>query len=310
MLAAFGRAEDWRHGLAAHGLPVASGLVQDVFLTNSIIGMYTKCGMIDEVSLVFDQVKERDKTSWNLLLSAYLRMGWPKVVVHVLVWMHWSGVKLDSFALGGILKACSELEGSEDVRRMLHACVVKVGLDLDMFVGSAMVDMYAKNGGLEEATKVFDCIPNQNAVVYGAMIAVFARLGNDPCPEVRVEAVRLFSDLLRMSVKPSRFTFKSVLEVCNLTNALHFGRLIHAHVIFNGFQDDEFIANALINLYSKARSVSDSLRCFHMTPRQYVVTWTSIITAFAHDENFEKALGQFLDFFLLEKSQTSSLYRV
>uniref|UniRef100_A0A8I6WFH0 Pentatricopeptide repeat-containing protein n=1 Tax=Hordeum vulgare subsp. vulgare TaxID=112509 RepID=A0A8I6WFH0_HORVV len=219
--------------------------------------MYTKCGMIDEVSLVFDQVKERDKTSWNLLLSAYLRMGWPKVVVHVLVWMHWSGVKLDSFALGGILKACSELEGSEDVRRMLHACVVKVGLDLDMFVGSAMVDMYAKNGGLEEATKVFDCIPNQNAVVYGAMIAVFARLGNDPCPE-----------------------------------------------------DDEFIANALINLYSKARSVSDSLRCFHMTPRQYVVTWTSIITAFAHDENFEKALGQFLDFFLLEKSQTSSLYRV
>ncbi|KAE8770626.1 pentatricopeptide repeat-containing protein [Hordeum vulgare] len=106
-----------------------------------------------------------------------------------------------------------------------------------------------------------------------------------------------------MSVKPSRFTFKSVLEVCNLTNVLHFGRLIHAHVIFNGygFQDDEFIANALINLYSKARSVSDSLRCFHMTPRQDVVTWTSIITAFAHDENFEKALGLFLEFLSLGK---------
>ncbi|KAI4981729.1 hypothetical protein ZWY2020_022221 [Hordeum vulgare] len=131
---------------------------------------------------------------------------------------------------------------------MLHGCVVKVGLDLDMFVGSAMVDIYAKNGGLEEAIKVFDCIPNQNAVVYGAMIAGFARLGNDPCPE-----------------------------------------------------DDEFIANALLNLYSKARSVSDSLRCFHMTPRQDVVTWTSIITAFAHDENFEKALGLFLEFLSLGK---------
>ncbi|XP_048572813.1 pentatricopeptide repeat-containing protein At3g13880-like isoform X1 [Triticum urartu] len=301
VLAACGRAGDWRHGRAAHGLAVVSGLAQDVFLTNSIIDMYSKYGLIDEVRLVFDRAEERDEASWNLLLSAYVRMGWPEVAVHVLVWMHRSGVKLDSFALGGILKACSELQGSEDVRRMLHGCVVKVGLDLDMFVGSAMVDMYAKNGGLEEAIKVFDCIPNQNAVVYGAMIAGFARLGNDPCPEVRIEAVRLFSDLLRMSVKPSRFTFKSVLEVCNLTNALHCGRLIHAHVIFNGFQDDEFIANALINLYSQARSVSDSLRCFQMTPRQDVVTWTSMITAFAHDENFEKALGLFLEFLSVGK---------
>ncbi|KAE8771115.1 pentatricopeptide repeat-containing protein [Hordeum vulgare] len=77
VLAACSRAGDWRHGRAAHGLAVASGLVQDVFLTNSVIDMYTKCGMIDEVRLVFDRAEERDETSWNLLLSAYLRMGWP-----------------------------------------------------------------------------------------------------------------------------------------------------------------------------------------------------------------------------------------
>uniref|UniRef100_A0ACD6A326 Uncharacterized protein n=1 Tax=Avena sativa TaxID=4498 RepID=A0ACD6A326_AVESA len=301
VLAACGGTGDVRSGRAAHGLAVASGLARDAFLTNSVIDMYAKCGMIDEVRLVFDRAEERDEASWNLLLSAYVRMGWPEVAVHVLVWMHRSGVKLDSFALGGILKACSELEGSEDLRRMLHGCVVKVGLDLDMFVGSAMVDMYAKNGGLEEAVKVFDCIPNQNVVVYGAMIAGFARLGNDPCPQVRIEAVRLFSNLLWMRIKPSRFTFKSVLEVCNLTDAVHCGRQIHAHVIFNGFQDDEFIANALINLYSKARSVNDSLRCFHMTHKQDVVTWTSMITAFAHDENFEKALDFFIEFLSIGK---------
>ncbi|CAM0877904.1 unnamed protein product [Alopecurus aequalis] len=301
VLAACGGAGDWRSGRAAHGLAVASGLARDTFLTNSVIDMYAKCRMIDEVRLVFDRAEERDEASWNLLLSAYVRMGWPEVAMDVLVWMHRSGVKLDSFALGGILKACSEIEGSEDLRRMLHGCVVKVGLDLDMFVGSAMVDMYAKNGGLEEAIKVFDCIPNQNVVVYGAMIAGFARLGNDPCPEVRIEAVRLFSNLLRMRIKPSRFTFKSVLEVCNLTDALHCGRQIHAHVIFNGFQDDEFIANALINLYSKARSVNDSLRCFHMIPKQDVVTWTSMITAFTHDENSEKALDFFIEFLSIGK---------
>uniref|UniRef100_A0A0E0D9C5 Myb-like domain-containing protein n=1 Tax=Oryza meridionalis TaxID=40149 RepID=A0A0E0D9C5_9ORYZ len=300
-LASCARAGDWRNGRVVHGLAVVSGLARTAFLTNSVIDMYAKCGMIDEVRLVFDRAEERDEASWNLLLSAYVRMGWPEVAVNVLVWMHRSGVKLDSFALGGILKACSELGDSEDVRRMLHGCVVKVGLDLDVFVGSAMVDMYAKNGGLEEAIKVFDCIPNQNVVVYNAMIAGFARLGNDPCPEIRIEAVTLFSNMLKKRIKPSKFTFKSVLEVCNLTNAVRCGRQIHAHVILSGLQGDEFIASVLINLYSKARSVNDSLRCFDMTLKEDVFIWTSMITAFVQNEHFEKALYLFRELLYTRK---------
>ncbi|KAL5209768.1 hypothetical protein ABZP36_005391 [Zizania latifolia] len=301
VLAACANTMDWRNGRSAHGLAVVTGLAQTVFLTNSVIDMYAKCGMIDEVRLVFDRAEERDEATWNLLLSAYMRMGWPEVAVTVLVWMHRSAVKLDSFALGCILKACSELGDSDDVRRMLHGCLIKVGLDMDAFVGSAMVDMYAKNGGLEEALKVFHCIPNQNVVVYNAMIAGFSRLGNDPCPEIRIEAVRLFSNLLKKRIKPSKFTFKSVLEVCNLTNAIRHGRQIHAHVLFAGFQDDEFIASVLINLYSKARSVNDSLKCFHMTAKEDVFTWTSIITAFVHNEHFEKALFLFRELLYARK---------
>lgn len=294
VLGACAGARAGRGGRAAHGLAVVSGHARTAFVANSVMDMYAKCGMIDEVRLVFDRAEERDEVSWNLLLSAYVRMGWPEVAVNVLVWMHRSGAKLDAFALGGIVKACSELEDSNhDVRKMLHGCVVKVGLDLNMFVGSAMVDMYAKNGGLQEAIKVFDCIPDQNVVVYNAMIAGFARLGNDPCPEIRIEAVRIYSNLLQRRIRPSKFTFKSVLEVCNLTNAVRCGRQIHAHVVISGFEGDEYIASALVYLYSKAQSVNDSLRCFHRSPKQEIFTWTSMITAFVQNEHFEKALDLF-----------------
>ncbi|CAN6286225.1 unnamed protein product [Urochloa humidicola] len=301
VLATCGGARDGRSGRVAHGLAVVSGLARTAFVTNSVIDMYAKCGMIDDVRLVFDRAEERDEVSWNLLLSAYVRMGWPEVAVNVLVWMHRSGVKLDAFALGGILKASSELEDSDYVRTMLHGCVVKVGLDLDVFVGSAMVDMYAKNGGLEEAIKVFDCIPDQNVVIYNTMIAGFARLGNEPCPETRIEAVRLYADLLQRRIRPSKFTFKSLLEVCNLTNAVRCGRQIHAHVILNGFESDEFIGNALINLYAKARLVDDCLRCFHRTPKREIFTWASMITAFVHHEHPDKALYLFRELCYLEK---------
>lgn len=293
VLAACGGARDWRSGRVAHGLAVVSGLARTAFVANSVIDMYAKCGMIDEVRLAFDRADERDEVSWNLLLSAYVRMGWPEVAVNVLVWMHQSGVKLDAFALGRILKACSELEDSEDVRRMLHGCVIKVGLDLDVFVGSTMMDMYAKNGGLEEAIKVFGCIPCQNVVIYNTMIAGFARLGNDPCPEIRMEAIRIYSNMLCRRIRPSKFTFKSVLEVCNLINEPRCWRQLHAHVILFGFEDDEFIANALINLYSKVCLVDDSLRCFHRTPKQEIFAWTSMIRAFVHNEHSDKALHFF-----------------
>ncbi|GJM97202.1 hypothetical protein PR202_ga14111 [Eleusine coracana subsp. coracana] len=301
VLGACAGARDGRSGRAAHGLAVVSGHACTAFVTNSVMDMYAKCGMIDEVRLMFDRAEERDEVSWNLLLSAYVRMGWPEVAMNVLVWMHRSRAKLDAFALGGIVKACSELEDSDDdVRKMLHGCVVKVGLDLNVFVGSAMVDMYAKNGGLEEAIKVFDCIPDQNVVVYNAMIAGFARLGNDPCPEIRIEAVRIYSNLLQRRIRPSKFTFKSLLEVCNLINAVRCGRQIHAHVIISGFEGDEYIANALINLYSKVRAVGDSLRCFHRTPKQEIFTWTSMITAFMQDGHFEKSLDLFRELRCME----------
>ncbi|KAK3145537.1 hypothetical protein QOZ80_3BG0254150 [Eleusine coracana subsp. coracana] len=236
VLGACASARDGRSGRAAHGLAVVSGHACTAFVTNSVMDMYAKCGMIDEVRLVFDRAEERDEVSWNLLLSAYVRMGWPEVAVNVLVWMHRSGAKLDAFALGGIVKACSELEDSDDdVRKMLHGCVVKVGLDLNVFVGSAMVDMYAKNGGLEEAIKVFDCIPDQNVVVYNAMIAGFARL-------------------------------------------VRCGRQIHTHVIISGFEGDEYIANALINLYSKdghfekALDLFGELRCMEIEPDQFTIS--------------------------------------
>lgn len=292
-LSASGECGDVRSGRMVHGMVVVSGLSRRAFLTNSLMDMYSKCGMIDEVRLVFDHAEELDEVSWNSLLSAYVSVGWPEVAVNILVWMHRSGVKLNSFALGSILKACSGMRDSDDVRRMMHGCVTKVGLDLDLFVGSAMLDMYAKNGGLEEAIKIFECIPNPSVVVFNAMIAGFSRLGTKSSGKDRFKALRLFREMLRRQMKPSKFTFKSVLEACMSVRAFRCGRQIHAHVIINNLQDDEFIGSALISLYSTSNLTMESLSCFQMTPKQEIFTWTSMISAFTQNEQYEMALSLF-----------------
>jgi hypothetical protein len=92
---------------------VASGRTRDGFLTNSIVNMYAKFEMIDEARLMFNRAEKWSEALWNLPSSAYMRMGWPEVVVHVLVWVHWMGLKLDTFDFGGIPKAAQKLESSE-----------------------------------------------------------------------------------------------------------------------------------------------------------------------------------------------------
>ncbi|CAL9145582.1 unnamed protein product [Musa hybrid cultivar] len=292
-LSASGDFGDVRMGRMVHGMVVVTGLSRRAFLTNSLMDMYSKCGMIDEVRLVFDHAEELDEVSWNSLLSAYVSVGWPEVAVNILVWMHRSGVKLNSFALGSILKACSGMRDSDDVRRMMHGCVTKVGLDLDLFVGSAMLDMYAKNGGLEEAVKIFECIPNPSVVVFNAMIAGFSRLGTKSSGKDRFKALSLFREMLRRQMKPSKFTFKSVLEACMSVRAFRCGRQIHAHVIINNLQDDEFIGSALISLYSTSNLTMESLSCFQMIPKQEIFTWASMISAFTQNEQYEMALSLF-----------------
>ncbi|WOL03595.1 pentatricopeptide repeat-containing protein [Canna indica] len=292
---------DVKTGRIVHGMVIVNGLARRAFITNSLMDMYSKCGMTDEVRLVFDRAEELDEVSWNSLLSAYVSIGWPEVAVHVLVWMHRLGVKLNSFALGSILKACSEMTDSEDVRRMMHGCVTKLGLDLDLFVGSAMLDMYAKNGGLEEAIMIFECIPKPSLVVFNAMIAGFSRLGTESCSQDRVKALRLFQEMLRRQMKPSKFTFKSVLEACISLGALRCGRQIHAHIVMNSLQDDEFIGSALITLYSTSNLAVEALRCFQMSPKQETFTWTSMISAYTWDEQYEAALSLFKELLGLER---------
>ncbi|RRT43664.1 hypothetical protein B296_00056236 [Ensete ventricosum] len=306
-LSASGDCGDARTGRMVHGMAVVSGLSRRAFVTNSLMDMYSKCGMINEVRLVFDHAEELDEVSWNSLLSAYVSVGWPEVAVNILVWMHRSGVKLNSFALGSILKACSGMRDSDDVRRMMHGCVTKVGLDLDLFVGSAMLDMYAKNGGLEEAIKIFECIPNPSVVVFNAMIAGFSRLGTKSSGKDRFKALSLFREMLRRQIKPSKFTFKSVLEACMSVHAFRCGRQIHAHVIINNLQDDEFIGSALISLYSTSNLTMESLSCFQMTPKQEIFTWTSMISAFTQNEQYEMALSLFKELLGLRRKLDQSI---
>ncbi|KAK0576065.1 hypothetical protein LWI29_011291 [Acer saccharum] len=287
------KTEDLEMGKLIHGLVVVGGLGGRVFVTNSLIDMYCKCGKIDQARLLFEKSDELDNVSWNSLISGYVRIGANEEIFRILVKMHRNGLDLTTYTMGCVLRACgTDFDDSVIYGRILHGCTLKLGLDLDIVVGTALLDMYAKTGNLDDAISVFYFIPDKNIVMYNAMIAGLIQTDtvSDDCAN---RAFNLFFEMQRQGMKPSKFTFSSLLKACNAVEAFEYGKQIHAQVCKNDLQFDEFIGSALIELYSLLGSTEDGLKCFNLIPKLDVVSWTSMIKGHIQNGHFESAVALF-----------------
>ena len=56
----------------------------------------------------------------------------------------------------------------------------------------------------------------------------------------------LFSKMQKKGMKPSKFTFSSMLKACNAVEAFDYGKQIHAQICKRHLQSDEFIGSALL----------------------------------------------------------------
>ncbi|XP_010534722.1 PREDICTED: pentatricopeptide repeat-containing protein At3g13880-like, partial [Tarenaya hassleriana] len=165
-------------GKVLHGLVTVNGLAEQVFLINVLIDMYCKCGKLDEARYLFDNSKELDQVSWNSLISGYVRIGATKEPLNLLAEMHRNGLKLTTYTLGSSLKACCLNFDYESMAQgmAIHGYVTKLGMESDVVVGTALLDMYAKNGRLKDSVKIFNLMPDKNVVMYNAMLSGFLQL--------------------------------------------------------------------------------------------------------------------------------------
>ncbi|GJT58026.1 pentatricopeptide repeat-containing protein [Tanacetum coccineum] len=280
VLSVCGKTGDLELGRVVHGMIVVSGVGVDVdaFLSNLLVGMYSKCGRVDIARVVFEKCGELDEVSWSSMIAGYVKGGLYDEMLRVLVKMHRCGVGFSSYVLGSVLYACCRSFGDLLIwGKLLHSCSVKLGWDLDVVVGTVLLDMYAKVGDINDAISVFGLLRDKNVVMFNAMISFRpASCGWD-------------------GQKPSEFTFSSMIRSCIAYKDLEYGKQIHAHVCENNLQSDEYIGSALIDMYSLWGLMTDSIRCFNSTKKQDIVIWTSAIVGHAQNGEYERALVIFCE---------------
>lgn len=258
----------------------------NLFCWNSMIHGYSKFHGIQMALDLFNQMPERDVVSWNTMISVLSQHGIGKQTLSMFVQMCNQGFVPNSMTYASVLSACTS---TSDLSwgTHLHARVLRMVPNLDVYIGSGLIDMYAKCGWLEYAKRVFSDLKEPNEVSWTSLIGGVAQFG---CGE---EALEIFKKMRDVPMAPDEFTVATVIGVCSSLKDKSLGEQIHAYVIKIGVQSSVPVGNALVTMYAKCGNVPNANRAFEFMPVKDIISWTAIITAFSQDGNVKKAREHF-----------------
>ncbi|XP_073134089.1 pentatricopeptide repeat-containing protein At2g03880, mitochondrial isoform X1 [Henckelia pumila] len=270
-----------KEGKRVHQYVFSNGYEPKTFLINSLLNMYVKFKLLDEAQAIFDQMPEKNVISWTTMIAAYSNTELYFKAFQMLILMIRDGVRPNMYTYSSVLRSCKELANLTQ----LHCCIIKVGLESDVFVKSALIDIYSKLGEMEGALYIFNEMVTRDPVVWNTIIGGFAQNSNGD------EALNLFIRMKRLGFCADQSTLTSVLRACTSLALLELGRQIHVHVI--KFDRDLVLNNALLDMYCKCGSLKDASCTFTRMIEKDVISWSTMIIGFAQNGYSKKALDVF-----------------
>ncbi|KAI3473251.1 hypothetical protein Pfo_030543 [Paulownia fortunei] len=183
-------------------------LMHDNAVKNSLLTCYGKCGEINDCESIFSRMAERDDVSWNSMISGYIHSELLVEAMNLVWLMLHNGQRLDCFTFATVFSACASVATLEHGMEV-HACATRACLVSDVVIGSALVDMYAKCGRIDYASRFFELMPVRNVYSWNSMISGYARHGDGH------KALEIFTQMKLENQPPDHVTFVGVLSACS-----------------------------------------------------------------------------------------------
>lgn len=208
-------------GRVVHCHVLAFGYGSNVFVQAGLVSFYAKCGQLSVARKVFDGMPERTVVAWNSMISGYEQYGYADEAVGLFCRMRDLGVQFDSATFVSVLSACSQL-GAIDLGCWVHEYIGNNMLNLNVILGTALINMYAKCGNVSKAREVFDSMKEHNVASWTAIISGYGMHGYGK------EAMELFNLMKSRGPPPNSVTFIAVLSACAHAGLVEEGRVAFA----------------------------------------------------------------------------------
>lgn len=199
---------DLKRGIFVHKLLDQLKLGTDVSMTNSLISMYSKCKKVDIAADIFSKLQGKTLVSWNAMILGYAQNGRVNEALNYFCKMRSKNIKPDSFAMVSVIPALAELSVIRHAK-WIHALVIRSCFEKNVFVMTALIDMYAKCGAVGTARALFDMMNERHVTTWNVMIDGYGTHG------LGKAAVELFNKMLEGPTKPNDITFLCAISACS-----------------------------------------------------------------------------------------------
>ncbi|KAL0424842.1 UNVERIFIED_CONTAM: putative pentatricopeptide repeat-containing protein [Sesamum radiatum] len=291
----------------------------NLFSWNTILSAYSKQGDVTKMQEIFNLIPDKDRVAWNLIISGYAKCGLCEKALEAYKLMLRHGLEnLNRITLSTVIIMLTK-KGWVEFGGVIHGQIVKCGFESYVFVGSPLVDMYAKCGLISEAKRVFDEFPERNLVMYNTMLMGFLRCGmveesylfgcmteKDSISWTTMitgltqngmneEALDLFREMRFKGFNMDQFTFGSILTACGGLSASKEGKQIHAYMTRTDHMDNVFVSSALLDMYSKCRDIKNAETVFRKMRCKNIVSWTAMLVGYGQNGYSEEAVRVFCE---------------
>nr|KYP76440.1 hypothetical protein KK1_020683 [Cajanus cajan] len=273
LLSACGQLGNSVTGSSLHGLAIKCDL-DDPPVRNALVDMYAKCGVVSDARYVFETTFDKDVVSWNSIISGSAQSGEPYEALELFKRMRLEFFSLDAVTLVGVLSACASI-GALELGCCVHALLLKYGMVLSsVYVGTALLNFYAKCGEAKSARMVFDSMGEKNAVTWSAMIGGYGMQGDGG------GSLALFRDMLKEELEPNEVVFTTILAACS-----HSGMVGEGSRLFNLMCGEmNFVPSmkhyaCMVDLLARAGNLDEAMDFMERMPVQPSV---SVFGAFLH----------------------------
>lgn len=249
-------------GKQIHAVVIKRGFNLDLYVISGILGMYLKCGELECAQRTFDEIPTPDDVAWTTMISGCVENGDEEQATFIYHQMRLAGVQPDEYMFATLVKASSLLTALEQGKQ-IHANVIKLSCASDPYVMTALVDMYAKCGNIDDAYGLFKRMRMRSVALWNAMLLGLAQHGNAE------EALCLFKEMKSTGVMPDRVTFVGVLSACS-----HSGLVSEAYENFDSMQKDYGIEpeaehySCLVDALSRAGRIQEAEKLMLSMPFQ------------------------------------------
>eukprot|EP01018_Ginkgo_biloba_P019597 Gb_25048 [translate_table: standard] len=265
-------------GKLVHAHIIHTGFKPNIYLENTLVVMYAKCGSLIDARGVLDQMQARNVVSWTAMIAAYTSHGLSEEALTLFYKMQRTGMQPNPFTLSSVLPSCANLAALEHGKEV-HKEIIRSGFQSNLFLASALVDMYVKSGSVENARNVFDKMPERNVVSWNAMIAGYAQNG---CID---KALDLFEKMPERTV---------VSWTAMIAGYAQNGRVDEALILFQNIPEQDVVSwTTIIAGCAQNGRIDEAFELFQKMPGKNVVSWTAMIAGFVQNEHFDEALKLF-----------------